>query len=196
MTIISKELEQRLKKLELEQDDQDRTLDNLSDFEEEVHKLEAILAQLDHYLVNKKHGEEDYSHLRDLEQIEKLERKLEHIDEEYIVELEGLNNKQVNKKDSAPKGNDPQTRSAPKLNQKSAKQPSQAATLSSHGATPAVHGYVVCLMFNPESPPEWSGKGWCERGKGTRYTTLEQAKQILQRIKKQWPEYPLKIFKR
>jgi hypothetical protein len=54
--------------------------------------------------------------------------------------------------------------------------------------------YVICLMFNPKSPQEWSGKGWCEEG--MHYTQLEQAKQIAQRLKKQWPNYPLKIFKR
>jgi uncharacterized coiled-coil protein SlyX len=115
MTIISKELEQRLKKLELEQNDQDHTLNDLSDFEEEVHKLEAILAQIDHYLVNKKHGEEDYSYLRDLDDTEKLERTLEHIDEEYITESKGINNKPVSQKDSTPRGNDHQAHSAPCL---------------------------------------------------------------------------------
>jgi hypothetical protein len=56
--------------------------------------------------------------------------------------------------------------------------------------------YAICLMLNPKSPQEWSGKGWCEMGKGTHYDQLEQAKQIAQKLKKKWPNYPLKIFKR
>jgi len=56
-------------------------------------------------------------------------------------------------------------------------------------------GYIICLMFNPNSPPEWSGKGWLKPEQGTAYN-LEEAKLIFQQLKKKWPNYPLKIIKR
>lgn len=61
------------------------------------------------------------------------------------------------------------------------------------------HGYVICLMFDLNSPNEWSeesGGGWRERGGGTHFTDPVKVKQCLQRIKKNWPNYPLKIIKR
>lgn len=61
------------------------------------------------------------------------------------------------------------------------------------------HGYVICLMFDPNSPNEWSeesGGGWRERGGGTCYQDLEQVKQCLRKIRKQWPNYPLRVIKK
>ncbi len=60
----------------------------------------------------------------------------------------------------------------------------------------SVTSYVIRLMFNPKSPQEWSGTGWSEFGKGRRYTDLEQVNQIFKKLKKQWPTYPLKVFKK
>lgn len=60
-------------------------------------------------------------------------------------------------------------------------------------------GYVVCLMFNPRSPTEWSeesGGGWRERGQGQCYPTVEYARAALAKLKQQWPRHPLKIIKR
>lgn len=62
---------------------------------------------------------------------------------------------------------------------------------------PNKQGYVVCLMFDPRSPSEWSeegGGGWRSVNKGMRYTTLEQAKACYLKLKKQWPDYPLKLI--
>jgi len=59
-------------------------------------------------------------------------------------------------------------------------------------------GYVVCLLFNRKSPTEWSDKsggGWRQRGKGTRYTEIEEAKKRYLELRKKWPDYPLKILK-
>ncbi|HEC84746.1 MAG TPA: hypothetical protein ENI48_05840 [Thioploca sp.] len=56
------------------------------------------------------------------------------------------------------------------------------------------HGYVVCLMFNPKSPPEWSGKEWHRHGKGKCYTSSEQAYQCLLQLRKRWPGYPLQVL--
>jgi len=59
-------------------------------------------------------------------------------------------------------------------------------------------GYVVCLLFNPKSPTEWSDKsggGWRQRGKGTYYATIEEAKKRYLELKKKWPDYPLKVLR-
>ena len=75
----------------------------------------------------------------------------------------------------------------------------QLENLDTEGFAPVNKGvtsYVIRLMFNPKSPQEWSGTGWCEFGKGKRYTNLEQVNQICKKLKKQWPTYPLKIFKK
>ncbi len=56
-------------------------------------------------------------------------------------------------------------------------------------------GYIICLMFDPKSPPEWSGKGWLKHGQGTTYS-LEKAKTLYQQLKKKWPNYPLKMIKK
>lgn len=57
-------------------------------------------------------------------------------------------------------------------------------------------GYVVCLMFNSHSPPEWSGTQWHPHGKGKCYPTPEQAHQCLQKLQQLWPGYPFQILKR
>ncbi len=183
MTTLGKELEQRLKKLETEQNKQDVALTELNTLEKEIRELEDLLAKIDSsYTLAITDPETDYTHLRDLKEIEKFEQKLAHIDEEFEAELttqteqpQPLPQKEsVKKEDTA--------------------QPQPVATPTS--VNPTSTTYVICLMFNPKSPPEWSGKGWCERGKGMRYTSPALAKQTLQKLKKQWPDYPLKIFKR
>lgn len=60
-------------------------------------------------------------------------------------------------------------------------------------------GYVVCLMFNKKSPSEWSdegGGGWRERGRGQAYPTILAAEKQLAKLQAQFPDYPLKVFKR
>ncbi len=56
--------------------------------------------------------------------------------------------------------------------------------------------YVICLVTNPKLPKEWSGKEWCDRGKGMRYKTAEQVKQTFKKLKKQFPDQSIKIFKK
>jgi len=183
MTIMTPELEQRLKNLEVEQDTQDMSLNNLSDFVEEIKKLESILKQIDNYSVDKQ--KTDYSDLRDLDEIEELERKLAHIDEEDTIDTS--NQVQEGRKDK--KNNIASLKSFDKTDKPQHK---ITGTKSTH----SVPGYVICLVFDSREPQEWSGKGWCEVGKGLHYTSLERAKQTYQKLKKQWPHYPLKIFKR
>ena len=64
------------------------------------------------------------------------------------------------------------------------------------GNCPKKNGYVVCLMFNPNSPVEWSGKQWQVHGKGKCYLSSEQASQCLVTLQQRWPGYPFKILKR
>jgi len=184
MTDISpEELEQRLKGLETEQTNQNVALDELNDFGEEIRKLEAILAKIDNYEV-KQHQKVDFSKLRDLTETEKLEKRLAHIDEEYIIDTPYFKNSNQPKKPTKYKDNDILPTAQPKQ------------TNASSSTKTVKYSYVICLMFNPKSPQEWSGNGWSGKGKGIRYKNAEQVKQTFQKLKKQWPDYPLKIFKR
>lgn len=59
-------------------------------------------------------------------------------------------------------------------------------------------GLAVCLLFNKNSPSEWSdeaGGGWRGRGMGTHYPTQDEAKAKLQELKTKWPDYPIEIRK-
>ena len=188
---IREELEERLKKLEIEQETQDVALNHIGDLEKEIRQLEATLATIDNYLIGPKGQKSDYSELRDLESIEKLEQKLAHIDEEYEPESEkSLESSPTVTKTTA------KTSSSPAIvKEKTATSAPTGKTNSSSTSNQSV-SYVICLMFDAKSPTEWSGRGWSEQGKGMRYSSLEQAKLIFQKLKQKWPDYPLKIYKR
>ncbi|EDN67313.1 hypothetical protein BGP_2769 [Beggiatoa sp. PS] len=158
-------LEQRLKALEIEQDQQQVVLEtDLSNFHEDLRKLEKTLETIDSYIMAqvKNDFEADYG-----DDTIRMQKELE--------DMEKVEHQQFGKASQVKKNT--QTSSPP----------------PSENMTPT---YVICLVFNPKAPQEWSGKGWCEMGKGMHYSQLEQAKKIAQRLKKQWPNYPLKIFKR
>jgi hypothetical protein len=165
---ISEKLEQRLKNLEIEQEKQDVALNDLGDFEEDIRKLEAALAQIDKYQVSRS---EDTFEREELEETRKIERELQR-----MAELEHVDKGKAT------------------TDEKTSKQPKKTAQRPSTNSGP--QGYVICVMLNSKSPREWSGTGWCEPSKGMRYTNPEQVKQTFQRLKKQWPNYPLKILKR
>lgn len=60
------------------------------------------------------------------------------------------------------------------------------------------HGYLVCLVFNPNSPSEWSdeaGGGWRGRNMGTRYPTYEKAEETLKELRKKWPDNPMQVIR-
>lgn len=62
--------------------------------------------------------------------------------------------------------------------------------------TKARTGFVVCLMFNPKSPTEWSdegGGGWRGKGLGTCFTNRQLAENSLRVLKQKWPDYPIEI---
>jgi len=158
-------LEQRLKALEIEQDQQQVVLEtDLINFHEDLRKLEKTLETIDSYIMAqvKNDFEADYG-----DDTIRMQKELE--------DMEKVDNQQFGKASQVKKNT--QTSSPP----------------PSENMTPT---YVICLVFNPKAPQEWSGKGWCEMGKGMHYSQLDQAKKIAQRLKKQWPNYPLKIFKR
>jgi hypothetical protein len=185
MALLSEELEQRLRKLEQEQDNQQVALNDIGDLEKEIRQLEATLATIDSYLLHSKGQKTDYSDLRDLEAIEKLEHKLEHIDEEFA-------SKAARPAAVPPKTHSKQpVTSTPTATKTADKEITTPTPVSKTNAT-----YLICLMFNSKAPNEWSGTGWSEQGKGMRYDDLEQAKQVFQKLRKQWPEHPIKIIKR
>lgn len=60
-------------------------------------------------------------------------------------------------------------------------------------------GYVIRLMYDQRKLTEWSdesGGGWRECGKGQCYANAQDVKKSLLKLKKRWPNYPLKIVKR
>jgi hypothetical protein len=185
---IREDLEERLKKLEIEQENQDVALNHIGDLEKEIRQLEATLATIDNYLIDPKGQKSDYSELRDLESIEKLEQKLAHIDEEY--------------EQKSGKSLEPVTKTAAKTSSSPAIVKEKTATSTSTGKATSsstsnqAASYVICLMFDAKSPTEWSGNGWSEQGKGMRYSSLEQVKLTYQKLKQKWPDYPLKIYKK
>ncbi|EDN71762.1 hypothetical protein BGS_1040 [Beggiatoa sp. SS] len=121
-----------------------------------------------------------------LMKLRKLERKLAQIDDEDTIET----SKPFQEGKKEKKNNIASLKSFDKTDK------SQHKITGSKSTRSAAPSYVICLVFDSQSPQEWSGNGWCESGKGLHYTSLEQAKQTYQKLKKQWPDYPLKIFKR
>ena len=180
------ELEQRLRQLESEQDSQNIALNTFGDFEKEIRKLEAALAEINNYTIEQ--VEDDFER-DELEETKKLERELQRMSQEDLPPQvrSQPQTQMVNKK------NENTGSLKPPTDNKTAK---QQKTVPSPSPNSATQSYVICLMFNPKSPQEWSGNGWCEYGKGMRYTNPEQAKQTFKKLKKQWPSYPLKIFNR
>ncbi len=58
-------------------------------------------------------------------------------------------------------------------------------------------GFIVCLLFNKAKPSEWSeeaGGGWRGPDMGTRYPSQAKAQAVMEQLKKKWPDYPIKIL--
>lgn len=158
-------IEQRLKNLEIEHEQQQTILEtDLSNFREDISKLEKTLETMDSYIMARAKNTYERKVLSETERIEK-----------ELEEMEGEEKEQISQSSQV---------------KKTTKIPSPPP---SEHKTPT---YVICLLLNPKSPQEWSGKNWCEMGNGMRYDQLDQAKQIAQKLKKQRPTYPLKIIKR
>lgn len=169
--VLATELEQRLKALEIEQEQQSQAVNDLGEMDEIIRNIEAALAKIDDYHVK----QSDNSFERDeLEETRRMERELE-----QMQKLERIGKS---------------TTSADSIN-KSSPKPSQKTVPMERRTNQATASYVIRLAFNPKSPQEWSGRGWCEAGKGLRYSNPDLAKQTLQKLKKRWPGYPLKLLK-
>lgn len=156
--------------------------------EERLKRLEEEQAQQDH----------DLDDLRDLEEILRLQKRLEEIANEKVE----------------PRDNKPKAHHAPEAGKLEKKleeaEKAQFEVNMPHTNIPDIElppderaeakpGFVVCLMFNKKSPSEWSdegGGGWRERNRGQAYPTVKAAEQQLAKLKSQFPDYPLKIFRR
>lgn len=156
--------------------------------EQRLRRLEEEQAKQDH----------DLNELRDLEEILRLQKRLEEIagdvpqvahaaaagyGDDDILELEN----ELEKTKSGQKKTDFTSQAIPDIELP----PEQKAQAQS--------GYVVCLMFNKKSPSEWSDEGlggWRERGHGRAYPTVIAAEKQLAKLKAQFPDYPLKLFRR
>lgn len=126
-----------------------------------------------------------------LDKLKYLDNEVERL-EKALLEIENYRIK--NPQDSEFQRNNPETeRLERELAQMDTEE--QNALKNSQKASPSIssQGYIICLMFNPKSPPEWSGKAWMKEGQGTAYN-LEEAKLLYQQLKKKWPNYPLKII--
>ncbi|OUD14352.1 hypothetical protein [Thioflexithrix psekupsensis] len=154
--------------------------------EQRLKRLEEEQARQDH----------DLNELRDLEEILRLQKRLEEIandgsspahapayGDDVVLELENeLENAGLNQGDK-----DFVSQAIPDIELP----PEEKGQIQS--------GYVVCLMFNKKSPSEWSDEGlggWRERGHGRAYPSVAAAEKQLAKLKAQFPDYPLKIFRR
>ncbi len=157
--------------------------------EERLKRLEAEQEQQDH----------DLDDLRDLEEILRLQKRLEEIANEKV------------ETDTRDKPKVRHTSEAVKLEQKLEEaEKEQFEVNMPHANIPDIElpaeerneakpGFIVCLMFNKKSPSEWSdegGGGWRERNRGQAYPNVKAAEQQLAKLKSQFPDYPLKIFRR
>ncbi len=238
-TSFMDDLKERLNNLELEQRRQNTALNQLSDLEEEVMRLEARLKHIDGDFGAASAAAVDFDKMRDLDEITRLERELKEMDDaelkdfnekRYFEEINqlrselGIVQKDLNNTPpAAAKANVkptpvPAPKAAPAKPTPKAAQPIKAedvpeVKVPEVKTTPAPkdisvpkmtktvtqQGYVLCLMFNPRSPTEWSeesGGGWRERGQGQCYPTIDHARAALAKLKQQWPRHPLKIVKR
>lgn len=190
------ELKQRLNQVEAEQHRQSSELTQLSDLEQEVMRLENRLQQIETGTNELSHSHSvDFNQMRDLKEINRLERELKSIkispakektlssDDRYFDEIEKLRMElgEVAQKSS------PKPIAKPK------------PTPVAESAESAVNSnrFIICWV-NGNTILEWSesAKSWQKRGQGQAYSTPEQARTALTRIKQQWPDYVLKVVKR
>jgi len=167
---VDNELEARLNMLEREQAKQDLELLDLHELEE-ISRLEKSLSQ---NTADKLPSKTNKKTVYTGKVIDHLEDELDHIDEDF-------------KPVETPTSPTTLELESEFLHELEEEQPK------------SLHGYIICLMFNPKSPSEWTedaGGGWREHGHGFCFSTPEKAKQRAKELKEKWPEHPLKIIKR
>ncbi|OUD15471.1 hypothetical protein [Thioflexithrix psekupsensis] len=196
------ELKQRLNRVEAEQHRQRSELTQLSDLEQEVMRLENRLQEIqsgDHEPSNIQPV--DFNQMRDLKEINRLERELKGIkvtsvnvskesgnseDDRYFDEIEKLR---------LELGSLPQKNPA----KSTATSENKAATPAKKTTTTTATAprFVICWVAEG-TVSEWSeaAKSWQKQGQGHGYETADQARTSLARLKRQWPNYVLKVIKR
>lgn len=167
---ISKELRERIQKLEQEQKKQSKELEKLSDLRDMVAiaELEKELAEIGEGLPK-----------RSVKRRAQTEKNIDFAEEARLAaQAKGVKVKgpdlRVDKnidlsKENLGKGKKPVT---------------------------ARQGFVVCLLFNEAAPSEWAddaGGGWRGKGLGTPYPTSNAAYKKLQELKTKWPDYPIEV---
>lgn len=140
----------------------------------------------------------DLDKLRDLAAISELEQELSNIDET----AQRLGNKEPEIKDIELNLEHLEL-NMPIIPQKHEEEPQNAWLLDDDDLLNEVkekhsvrEGYVVCLMFNPKSPTEWSndgGGGWRGKGLGSSFPDRARANAQLKALKDKWPDYPIEI---
>jgi hypothetical protein len=164
---ISKELRERIKRLEEEQQQQSKELEDLSNLRDMV-----AIAELEQELmgISKSLSDNDKSAAQ-------AQKDLDISKENLAAQVKGA---------KAKKGPDLKTDKDIDLEKEAFNKKKVTAK----------SGYVVCLMFNPTSPSEWAeeaGGGWRGRGLGTAYPDQKSAQMCLKQLKSKWPDYPIEI---
>lgn len=194
-------IEQRLRSLEKEQVKQNNDLGYLHSFAEEVKAFEQQLQQLyeQPLLVAAESGyaHDDEETLRMEAELARMKgyHSLNAFEESYFEEIAAL---QAELSTTPPK-NDNYFKEAEDDEIVKLVLDEDDDEREQHQHTPIQHGYIIRLMFNPDNPSEWSsdaGGGWRDAGQGQCFSTKKQVKAVFAKLKKQWPNYPLKMIQR
>lgn len=184
MSNIFEEIEQlkyRLQQMEVEQVKQDvELIQTFRDFQE-ISRLEAELMGIEYSQLQQALSKIiDFKRLQeDEERIKELETKLAEM--QGVIIATQTHQTQIHDDDEV-------RRLERELNDMGSQSSVQVA---------AKEIYVIHLLFNPQSPSEWSeegGGGWRQAGSGTQYIQKEKVKTRFDALKQQWPDYPIKII--
>jgi hypothetical protein len=169
---ISKELRERIRRLEEEQHKQSEDLQELSDLRDMV-----AVAELEQELANIANEVADSTGKKTAAQTDK--------DMNIALEQQKLA--------AAAKGLKVKTQ-ATKTNKDI--DLSKELLGAARKAAGVRSGYVICLLFNEAAPTEWAeeaGGGWRGQGLGTAYANQVEARRRLEELKRKWPTYPIEV---
>lgn len=174
-------LKHRLQQMEVEQVKQDvELIQTFRDFQE-ISRLEAELMGIEYSQL-----QQALSKIIDFKRLQEDEARIKEL-ETKLAEMQGvLINTQIAK---AQIHDDDEVRRLERELNNMDSQPSIN--------TNAKEIYVIHLLFNPQSPSEWSeegGGGWRQAGSGTQYVQKEKVDARFNILKQQWPDYPIKII--
>lgn len=173
------DLERKLKAIEAEQQQQDNELSDIERDFEEIRRLEQRLANINDENIEARASELAGAVMFDSEaDARKLEKELKHINEQFKPQ---------------------QTPTTVAVNEGVSIADDLLFEDDETKETTNKHGFVIRLLFNQDSPTEWSeegGGGWRDRGSGHCYVSMEKAQARCQELQVRWPDYPLDIIKR